>query len=238
MATKADTKDRILRHIRSTNEPAVSAAQLADELEVSVHTVNKHVDNLVDEGSVQTTQIGNAKAYYIPFTELPNHAKPDHTCARCGRDIRDLDDFAKIQVDRYYQPGRAPEEPDFYIFCRFCNRDFVHWVYDESQIGDYYDVHSWSIPRDQLEEVRNDPDIRTAPETLEHLSDEEKQVYSVIKEIQEEDGWVTEGETMTRLTEVHGMHEDAAENALKQLSIQGQIEKDYETFPPRYRTAE
>lgn len=241
MSAKTDTKESILRQIRNTDKPAVSAAQLADEIEVSVHTINKHVESLVDEDRVQDTKIGNATAYYIPYTDLPSHKKPDHTCARCGRDINTLNDFAKITVDRYYnRHSRAMGEADFYVFCRFCQHDLVGWIYDEGAIGDYYDVHGWDIPREQLEEVRNDPDIRTAPDDLYHLSDEQKQAYYVIEETQEdsEGGWVPEDEVLHRLSEIHGIHEKVAEQAVNQLSMNGFIDHGLDVMQMRYRTAE
>ena len=162
----SETTDRIVRKLRGADKPAMSAADLADELGVSVKTINNNIEELIGRGEIETTQIGNAKAYYIPDSDLPSHKKPDHTCHRCGREANDIDDVAKIDLDIYFDDGGLePETTDFYVLCRFCYSDLVSWLYgDDGSMRDYQRVHSWNIPESQLQQARNNPEIQTRPE--------------------------------------------------------------------------
>lgn len=176
-----DTKNRIMQELRNTNEPALSARMLSDKLNVSVKTINKHVDGLVESGHIETSEIGNATAYYIPFTDLPTHKKPDHTCGRCGREVNEHYDFARIEYDTFFG-RRNPEDSTstMYIFCRFCYSDFISWVEDPGMVGQYRGAHGWNIPVEQLEEVRDDPETKSAPNP-EVLDDDEQSVFEFIK---------------------------------------------------------
>lgn len=158
-----NTRERIIRKLRKTDKPALSAANLSEELDVSVRTINNHIDDLVDEGKLQTHQIGNATAYYLKETEIPSHDKPNHYCKRCGRDINTLHDFAKIETETYYtRQGREPGTPNFFILCRFCHEDLINWIHnDDASMGSYRGVDHWDIPESQKEGVKNDPEIET-----------------------------------------------------------------------------
>lgn len=222
--SRTDTKDRIIRHLRSTDEPALSARKLADQLDVSVRTINNHVDELESKERIATTQIGNATAYYIPFSDLPSHKKPNHTCIRCGREVNEGFDFAKLEDETYYERGNLEESSaDFHILCRFCHSDFVSWVNNDSGfMGMYPGVHGWNIPTAQLLEVRDDTEITTAPGTS-MLRGNNKILYEFIEA--EEDGY-EEGvpqEVVLDAGEEKGMARFEAERALNQLNNGGYL---------------
>lgn len=178
-----DTGDRIIHTVRNAEKPALSAADLAEELDVSIKTINNNLEPLVDQGKIETTQIGNATAYYISDSEIPPHQKPDHTCARCGRDASGSFDIGKIQLETYFTRNNIDQEtPDFYILCRFCYSDLVAWLFrDEYHMGKYPDVHSWNIPGDQLNDVRNNPDVKSAPDEPETSFDYQTIAYQVFQ---------------------------------------------------------
>jgi DNA-binding Lrp family transcriptional regulator len=219
-----DTTDRLIRELRSTDKPALSASDLAEKLDVSVRTINNHVTTLVEDGRIESTQIGNAQAYYVTSSDLPAHKKPDHTCARCGREIR-ASDHAKIEYtayfeDRPYEPGVA----DFFIFCRFCYSDFISWAHhDEGAMGDYPHVHSWGVPQEQLEEVREDPDIETKPST-EFLQSDQTELYDLIVEMVEEseEEWLWNDDVMSAATggdEIREIEMNDAMDALQRIGL-------------------
>lgn len=182
------TKERIVRTLRSTSEPALSAKDLADSLDVSVRTVHNHVPDLVEDERIESTQIGNATAYYVPFEDLPSHKKPGHTCKRCGR-TTSMYDFSKIEMDIYFESGKLePDTADFHIFCRFCYSDFISWSHnDPNAMGEYPRVHLWNIPEDQLFEVRDDPDILTWPGE-DRMDEREQEVHEFVKAHGEDEG--------------------------------------------------
>lgn len=231
-----DTKDRIVRTLRSADDPALSAKKLSDELDVSVRTINNHVDDLVADKRVATTQIGNATAYYVPFEDLPNHKKPDHICARCGREVNERHDFLKVDMDTYFVRGNFEEESsDFFIFCRFCHADFISWVMDPAAIGEYPFVHSWDIPTDQLREVRDDPDIETTPSGREHLDEEPLMLLEFIEKqwkSGEYDRGVPKHEVVD-YAESQGLHSVKIRQAIKRLRNGGYLfEPTYQFFQP------
>ena len=158
---RSSTREQIVRKLRSTGDPATSAAKLAEELEVSVRTINNHVGDLVETGRVQSLQIGNATAYYVPESQQPGHLKPDFYCGRCGRSIDSAHDFAKIEYDRNFLNKGEDPTGDFYIFCRFCFSDFTIWVHEPSARREYPFIDEWEIPEDQRQEVKDDPEIVT-----------------------------------------------------------------------------
>lgn len=235
--SELDTKDGIVRTLRNTDEPALSASVLADELDVSVRTINNHVDDLEAKERVATTQIGNATAYYIPFEDLPAHGKPDHICARCGRETDERNDFAKVETDTYFVDGpRESELADFYIFCRFCYSDLVSWVSDPAAIGEYHSVHSWEIPWDQLDEVRNDSDTPTKPPwEPTWLDDEGELIYDLITE-REEGDWIAE-ETILDEAEEQGILRQKAKNILLKLNKLGHLDRRVIGVSMKYRSA-
>lgn len=222
----ADTPQEIVRALRNTNEPAMSAADLADKIGVSVKTINNHTPALVEEEKIRSTQIGNATAYFLASSDLPAHKKPDHTCSKCGREISESNDFAKIDYTRYFDDGgKEPSVVDFYIVCRFCYSDFVSWMFNDiGSIGEYSDVHSWYIPEDQLNEVRDDPDILTKP-SLDYVDEEPKRLLELIenleeKEDEEERLWVDD---VLDAAMEDGMREFEASKALEALRSIGLV---------------
>lgn len=209
-------KEQIVRKLRSSDKPALSAKDLAEHLDVSVRTVNNHLPDLVEEGRIETTQIGNATAYYIPFEELPSHKKPQHSCKRCGR-TTDLNDFAKVEHQTYFGNSEIETEAvDFSLLCRFCYSDHISWVHnDEAAMGEYLYVHTWDIPEKQLQEVREDPDIETCP-PVDALDETERALYDLVEE--------TGGDEAVAMKEIRdkaneeGISEDLVEPLLRTLS--------------------
>jgi hypothetical protein len=225
--SSTDTKERIVRTLRNADDPALSAKKLAEELDVSVRTINNHVDGLVAEGRVETSQIGNATAYYIPFEDLPAHKKPDHTCARCGREVDEGHDFAKLEVDTYFFRGNLESETsDFHLFCRFCYSDFVSWAHgDVGAVGEYPFVHSWELPTSQLIEVREDPEIETTPGGREHLDEEPTMLLEFVEE-QWESGEYDRGVPKHEVTahgEAHGLLDVQVRQAIQRLRSGGYL---------------
>lgn len=180
-------KGRIVRTLRGTDEPALSAKNLAEELDVSVRTINNHLPELIDEERIETTQIGNATAYYIPHEDLPSHKKPEHCCKRCGR-TTSHNDFAKLEHETYFEGGNIESgTADFAILCRFCYLDYISWIHnDEGSMGDYPYVHSWHIPEKQLLEVREDSAIDTCPR-MAGLQELEQELYDMVKDMSSEE---------------------------------------------------
>jgi hypothetical protein len=180
--SNSDTRQRILRTLRKTEEPALSAADLAEELQVSVKTVNNNVTSLIDDDEIATTQIGNATAYYIEPEDLPAHSKPEHTCKRCGRDASGTNDQARIDTETYFVgQNREPSTLDFYVLCRFCYADLVRWLHnDDGAMGNYPFAHSWEIPESQLRDVRDNPNIESAPDRTDVYVDEYKQMAAEV----------------------------------------------------------
>ena len=157
------TRERIVQKLQSTDDPAISAAKLAEELEVSVCTINNHVDDLVENGRVQSLRIENATAYYIPASQQADYLKPDFYCARCGRSIDSIYDFAKVECDRNFLNEGEDPTGDFHIFCRFCFKDFNNWMNKPKSCMEYPFIDEWDIPEDQRQEVKSDPEIVTEP---------------------------------------------------------------------------
>lgn len=231
------TADRIIRKLRNSAEPALSASMLANRLDVSVTTVNNHMDDLVSGGQVGSEQIGNAEAYYIPESDLPAHQKPDHTCKRCGRNIS-TGDFAKIEYDLYYSgKSHEPATADFFVFCRFCMSDFISWAHDdEGSMGAYPGVHGWEIPQSQLEEVREDPEIETTPgDPMDnHHPDIWNKIIGVFREEGGTDDWIDIETIISELSPPHTERE--SKKHIKRLSKAGYLDCGG-TFLNKYRLA-
>ncbi|UHQ98940.1 helix-turn-helix domain-containing protein (plasmid) [Natrinema zhouii] len=241
--SERDTKERIVTTLRNTDEPALSAQKLADELGLSVRTINNHVDTLLKDDRIAATQIGNATAYFIPFGDLPSHKKPDHTCQRCGRDVDENYDFAKIDTDTYFSGDTSePGLVDFYVLCRFCYSDLVSWLYNDlGSIGDYPFVHNWDLPTEQLEEVREDPDTQTVYDGDNprlHLSDEETAVYDFIHEHagtgDEDEADPVRRETLIEsIMKDYNLYRHEVESAIQDLKQRGQLfEPQYDQYLP------
>lgn len=220
---QADTTERIIRTLRSAEKPALSAADIAEKLDVSVKTVNNNLKELIDKGDVETTPIGNATAYYISDSDIPAHQKPDHSCARCGREASNTYDLAKIELDTYFSKKNLdPGTTDFYVLCRFCHADLVAWLYrDDGSIGGYPDVHSWDIPEKQLQEVRDNPEAETAPDEPSDYDDDYKTIaFQVFETLYDEpDQTVAEQELREALEEE--LPQQEAENGFKFLENGG-----------------
>lgn len=159
-----ELKDRLVRALRTTDEPARSAQQLADELDVSVKSVNDNITGLVEEDRVETVEIGNATAYYVSIQNYPAHEKPDHFCARCGREVNDSQDSGRVEFESFFSDQRTSDDVvTRQVLCRFCYHDFVSWLHnDENLMQVYPHVEEWDIPEHQIQEVKSDSDIRTS----------------------------------------------------------------------------
>jgi len=236
--SQRNMKDQVITQIRSTNEPALSAQQLAEKLDVSVPTINNHTEDLVGEGRIDTTQIGNATAYYISNEGETKRNGPEHTCKKCGR-LTASHDFAKLDTTTYFERGgEEGSMADFYILCRFCYSDFVSWMWnDPGSMGTYPHVHSWYIPDDQLEEVREDPEIMTAP-GREHLDDNPAEVLELIEErCAEAEGGLTEDEILEIAQEEVGLSRFKAQAVFKGLRQGGHLRQRMNMFRPVYDPA-
>ncbi|MFC6964931.1 hypothetical protein [Halocatena marina] len=187
------------------------------------------------ESRLETTQIGNATAYYVPFEDLPSHNQPDHTCRRCGREVSEVYDFAKLDVETYFDKrGSRSDSTFFEIFCRFCYTDFLDWIHDPSAIGDYPQAHAWDIPSDQLDEVRENEDIQTTSENTEWLPDERRVLYEFVKETDNEDDQAVPEHEIIAKGEDQGRTRRQAKKALRKLKAAGLI---YETAIDQYKIA-
>lgn len=214
-------KEQIVRKIRNSDKPALSASDLAEQLDVSVRTVNNHIPNLVEDERIETTQIGNATAYYIPFEDLPSHKKPRHTCKRCGR-TTSLYDFAKVEHDIYFEYGNIGSgSANFSLLCRFCYSDYISWVNnDTATMGNYPHVHRWNIPEKQLREVRDNPDIDTHP-AVDNLNRQNRELYELVKEFGGDEAVPVE-KIRTEASEV-GLSPNTVEPLLDNLVQQGHL---------------
>jgi Fe2+ or Zn2+ uptake regulation protein len=162
--SQTDTAEQIIRELRRTEKPAMSAAQLSENIDVSVHTINNHLDTLLDQQQIQDTQIGNATAYFIESESEKGHGTPNHYCVRCGRGVYGISDYAKIEERLYFHKGGGHyNETDFYIFCRFCYSDFVSWIYDPAAMEEYPFLEHWDLPDHQREEAKSNPNLDTEP---------------------------------------------------------------------------
>lgn len=215
--SQTDTKERVIRTLGKSDEPVMSASMIAEEMDVSVKTVNNHVDDLIEDGRIETSQIGNATAYYLASSDVYGEGRGTHTCGRCGRKVSPSLDFAKIEYETYFV-HRNPEDSTstFYIFCRFCYADFISWIEDPNAIGSYPFVHSWDIPDPQLEEVREDDDTPTSP-GREFLGTDEEAILDIIEDLESEyDDGVPE-EKVKEVAVDRGMRDWEVEQHLQKL---------------------
>ena len=159
----SELRDRIVRSLRNSDVPARSAKQLSEDLDASVKAINGHLNDLADKNRVQTIEIGNATAYYVRTRDLPAHEKPDHYCSKCGREINDNQDSARIELEQYFSGHRnAGHAVEKEVLCRFCYHDLTHWLHnDEHLMHVYPHVEEWDIPEHQVNEVKDDPEIET-----------------------------------------------------------------------------
>jgi DNA-binding transcriptional ArsR family regulator len=207
------------RALRNTSEPALSAKQLADKIDVSVKTVHNHISDLVDEGAVETTQIGNATAYYD--SRLKEHpSKVNHQCNMCGRSIKRPMDMAKLEIEQFFNDSASVSSGTFLLLCRFCFKDVMDFVYEgNSEPGPYTNVHSWNITDSQLRDVQEDPDIGTTP-TVSVRDEHELEVYDVIDEITED----RHGASIAHITGQIG-----AETDLERRKVRQSVESLYKS---------
>ena len=59
------TNRQILKEIRNHYSPAVGASEIADRIEVSRQTVDRHLRELDDEGLVNTRKIGRVRVWWL-----------------------------------------------------------------------------------------------------------------------------------------------------------------------------
>mgnify|MGYP002338732209 CR=1 FL=1 len=59
------TNKQILREIRNHYSPAVGASEVADRIDVSRQTVDRHLRELADEGLVNTRKIGRVRVWWL-----------------------------------------------------------------------------------------------------------------------------------------------------------------------------
>ena len=59
------TNRQILKEIRNHYSPAVGASEIADRIEVSRQTVDRHLRELDDEGLVSTRKIGRVRVWWL-----------------------------------------------------------------------------------------------------------------------------------------------------------------------------
>lgn len=86
-------------------------------------------------------------------------------------------------------------------------------------------IHSWYIPDDQLEEVREDPEIETAP-GREFLDEEPKAVMELIEEhCADPDEGLTQDEIVELAQEEVGLSRIRAQSVLQNLRQGGHIRK-------------
>jgi len=230
--SQQSAKEDIVRELRNTDEPALSAKHLAENLDYSVRTINNHVSELVDKDRIEATQIGNATAYYIPVDEHTSHRNPEHTCTRCGRTTA-LHDFAKVEFDTYFDSGNIEDSTsDFDILCRFCYSDIISWVNnDTATMGEYRRVHNWLIPENQLNEVRNDPDIVTAP-SLDPLDGDTRELFEIISDVAGDEG-APKPDVESRAEEA-GFRPAETERLLKELLRKGYLFETLEGLTMNY----
>jgi hypothetical protein len=157
------TKRRIIDAVRTSEEPVLTAAEIAGETGLQKRTINNHVDELVAAGRLKRKSAGQAFVYYLADRETRDR---QHTCTRCGWSIDRDTAYATIEVTPYHdRPHEPSDPPSQFLVCRVCENDVIDAIMGEDQnIGDYPYVHAWNIPEDQLHELREDDSIQTFPE--------------------------------------------------------------------------
>lgn len=221
----SNTQHRIVKALQRTDEPAMSAKQLANALNVSVHTVNKHTATLVDNNRVATTQIGNATAFYIADKMDPTAV--DHVCDRCGRAIYEVQDFALLSRATHFDRNTTESGTlSRYILCRFCYSDFVSWFEMPDTIGEYPFTEIWDVPEHQLDNVKN-------PDTS-NLGGRHKTVFDLILQELDEDDVIAKS-TIVEKAKEHEMLQREAEEIINTLCHVGYLRprpgNSYEVAP-------
>jgi len=161
--TSSSTKRRIIDAVRTSEEPVLTAAEIAGETGLQKRTINNHVDELVAAGRLKRKSAGQAFVYYLADRETRDR---QHTCTRCGWAIYRDTAHATIELTEYHDRPHDPTSPPTqFVLCRVCENDVVNAIMGNDQnIGDYPYVHAWNIPQDQLHELREDDSIQTFPE--------------------------------------------------------------------------
>ena len=59
------TNTQILRAVRNHYSPAVGASEVAERIEVSRQTVDRHLRDMDDEGLVNTRKIGRVRVWWL-----------------------------------------------------------------------------------------------------------------------------------------------------------------------------
>lgn len=156
--------DEFVRTLEDTEQPVLTAAQVAAEVDASVEDAEATLTRLADEGNVDTVEFDGTTAYYVPSQDLPAHKKPDHHCSRCGREVNDTQDSARMELQKRFTGQRTTGDgTSSEILCRFCYHDVVSWLHgDEELMHIYPHLEEWDIPDHQLQAAKDDPDIQTA----------------------------------------------------------------------------
>lgn len=240
-----DTKRQIRTAVERADEPALSAKQIAERTGLAVKTVNNHIGALTESGDLASTQIGNATAYYATQVRGGTHTEHHHQCRRCGRAVTQTKDMARLDVRQFFEQSSEVSEHHFYLLCRFCNNDLTAWLFGEAE-GDYPRVHQWNIPRDQLRDIQEDETVRTTPGRLAQVSAAEKEMYDLIRRIeQEHDGGAPKSEVTTEYarmndidTENWGLNEEIQAHTVIKEPIDRLVSRGWiESGTNTYRTA-
>lgn len=75
--------------------------------------------------------------------------EPDHHCHRCKRGFNRGHDHIKLESEIFFS-STDDRRRDYYLLCRFCYDDLVHWLFnDDGAMGDYDNPEDWDIPEHQ-----------------------------------------------------------------------------------------
>jgi len=180
-----DTKRQIVEAVENSSEPALSAKQIAERIDVAVKTIHNNITNLVESGQLSTVEIGNATAYYADRIRDNSSTLQEHQCVRCGRSLRTSHDLVKVDVDESFQYSRSISNSFFLLFCRFCYSDFKNWAgVTPGETGSYPDVHGWEIPFEQLRDIQEDDSRRSSPD-IGPFDETERKILDIVSELEQ-----------------------------------------------------
>lgn len=227
-----ETPTRILEAVKSSSEPALSAKQIAERLGVSVKTVHNNITELVESGSLQTTEIGNATAYYTGSDDTREGGEM-HSCKRCNRRVEPFRDLARIDLKCQFEDSRDVSREEFYILCRFCYSDLISWLFgDTGMIGYHSSVHSWDIPEEQLKEVQEDKDKVSMPRT-DSYNEFKLEVLDTIVDMYEEGSEGVSSSKIAAEMGINSMDEKMEFNqCLQSLETTGAVQKSFLGYVP------
>jgi hypothetical protein len=215
-----DTKRQIRTTVERADEPALSAKQIAERTGLAVKTVNTHITALTESGELATTQIGNATAYYPNRVRGGSRGSHQHQCRRCGRAVIKQKDMARVDVRHFYGESPGVSEHEFYLLCRFCESHLSAWLFGDTNRGYPY-VHKWDIPTDQLRDIQEDETVRTTPPQARSLPAEEKQIYDLIRRIEQDhdEDAAPAAEVRAEYAEMNGVDWDPSEISRRGVGV-------------------